>query len=247
MIKCEVKGLNSAIKGAQRNLERYGMRYVETVAANTARGLSDNATLPLGKSQRSKKGGKLKNGEGSVSKDIGKAIGGTSRAFKTVQEHDEKHARQVVALMKLKKLPEASAVARRAGALLSFHSAMSPQLHQQARRNGRVSRFTGKVTTDFKGLDRYRKQTFKHVGKAKAGWLMTGGAPWETAKVPAWILRHGRNGVHSVKGWRVSISNPVAYAKEAMIQRQIYFVMANAIKRTNTQFNAEWKKLNNSN
>lgn len=246
MIKCEVKGLNAAIKGAKRNLERFGMRYIEMVAANTARGLSNEATLPLGRSQRNKKGGKLKNGEGTLSKDIRKAIGGISKAYAKVGTHDESKARQVAALMKKRNLMAASAVARSAGAHLSFHPTMSPELHQRARRKGRVQNMTKDVTPDFRGLARYRKLVFKHVGKAKAGWVMMGGAPWETVKVPAWILRHGRLGIHKVNGWKVSISNPISYAKEVTIKRQVHLVKVNAIKRANTQFNAEWRKFNNT-
>lgn len=238
-IKCTVKNLDRAIKDAVKNAEENGGRFVTMVASTASRGLAINATVPLGRSQKGS--GKLKSGEGSLTKDIFKAAGGNTRIYRTVAWHDQRKASQVLAVMKKGRIKAAESIARKTGAQLTFHQRFNPTFHQSARRNGRVSKFTGIVTPDARGRERYRKQTAKHIGRAKAGWLMGSGSMWVT-KMPKWIERHGRIGRYYQNGLKITIINPVPYASDAMVQSMVPNVILNAIKATNYKMNAERRK-----
>lgn len=237
-IKCSVKGLDKAIKEAVKNAEIDGNRYVYLVASTASRGLAINATVPLGRSQRGS--GKLKSGEGTLTRDIYRSAGGNTRIYRTVSQHDRQRARQVLAVMKQGRIKAAESIARKSGAQLTFRQKFNPSFHQTARRNGRVSSFSGIVTPDVRGRERYRKQTAKHIGRAKAGWLMGYGG-W-TTKMPRWIERHGRLGRYYKHGLKITIINPVPYSSDAMVQSLVPKVIFNAIKSTNTKLNAERRR-----
>lgn len=53
-VRIDVKGMDSALKKAKTNIERFGNLYTTLLAYNTASGMCFNATLPLGKNRKSK-------------------------------------------------------------------------------------------------------------------------------------------------------------------------------------------------
>lgn len=79
------------------------------------------------------------------------------------------------------------------GQVVRFYQSYSPEFHTSARKNGRVSSFTGNVVLNRKSTENYKNKVFKHIGKAKSGWLINTSYGW-AARAPQWIARHGKTG-----------------------------------------------------
>lgn len=107
-VRIDVKGMDSALKKAKTNIERFGNLYTTLLAYNTASGMCFNATLPLGKNRKSKVSGR-KSGEGAVSRDVSRAGRGVGSFINQLKERDIKRARQVAGMLSLKADPQKAA------------------------------------------------------------------------------------------------------------------------------------------
>ena len=246
MIKCNVEWLDKAIRDGHKNIQRFGGLFLDMYASNVARGMCFNATLPLGKNRKSKVAGR-KSGEGSASRDIARAVGAPGKAYRMFKERDPVMARPVYAMLRQKKEQEAQQVAFDSGVPVTFYASFTKRMHKDARRRGTVDAFSGRVTSDSRGLKKYRMEVFKHIGKAKSGWTWPTSYGWQaTGRLPQWITRHGLNGIYRRTGDSVEIINPVPYAKEAMIERLFPLVYSHALTATNLKLHHEWKRINKS-
>ena len=93
-VRIDVKGMDTALKKAKTNIERFGNLYTALLAYNTASGMCFNATLPLGKNRKSKVSGR-KSGEGAVSRDVSRAGRGIGSFINQLKGRDIKRARPV--------------------------------------------------------------------------------------------------------------------------------------------------------
>ena len=240
-VRIDVKGMDSALKKVKTNIERFGNLYTTLLAYNTASGMCFNATLPLGKNRKSKVSGR-KSGEGSVSR-AGRGVGSFINQLK---ERDIKRARQVAGMLSLKADPQKAAeVATDVfGQVVRFYQSYSPEFHTSARKNGRVSSFTGNVVLNRKSTENYKNKVFKHIGKAKSGWLINTSYGW-AARAPQWIARHGKNGtIKKLPDGSVEIENNLSYASEAMLKALVPFVQTKALQATNLKLHHEWQRRN---
>lgn len=244
MIKCSVEGLEKAIRDGNKNIARFGRLFLDMYASNVGRGMCFNATLPLGKNRKSKVSGR-KSGEGSLSRDIGLAIGTPSKAYELFQQYDPLHARPAYSMLKNKKIKDAQQMALDGGVPVTFYANFSKQMHTEARKNGHVDQSSGRITADVKSLKKYRNEMYKHIGKAKSGWTWPSTYGWQAVgRLPNWITRHGLNGEYKATAESVEIMNPVPFAKEAMLEKMYPLIYANALSATNLKLNHEWKRLN---
>ncbi len=240
-----MKGMDIAIKKAKTNIERFGALYTTLLSYNTASGMCFNATLPLGKNRKSKVAGR-KSGEGSISRDVSRAGRGVGTFINQLKQRDLKRAKQVASILTLKK--DASAAAQVAtdvfGQVVRFYQSYSPEFHTSARKDGHVASFTGNVVVNRKSTESYKKKVFKHIGKAKSGWLINTSYGW-AARAPQWITRHGQNGtIKKLPDGSIEIENKLPYASEAMIKALEPFVITKAEQATNLKLHYEWQRRN---
>ena len=153
-VRIDVKGMDSALKKAKTNIERFGNLYTTLLAYNTASGMCFNATLPLGKNRKSKVSGR-KSGEGSVSRDVSRAGRGVGSFINQLKERDIKRARQVAGMLSLKADPQKAAEVATDlfGQVVRFYQSYSPEFHTSARKNGRVATFAGNVVLNRKSTE----------------------------------------------------------------------------------------------
>lgn len=244
-VRIDVKGMDLAIKNAKTNIERFGSLYTTLLSYNTASGMCFSATLPLGKNRKSKVSGR-KSGEGAVSRDVSRAGRGVGSFINQLKERDIKRARQVAGMLSLKADPQKAAeVATDVfGQVVRFYQSYSPEFHTSARKNGRVSSFTGNVVLNRKSTENYKNKVFKHIGKAKSGWLINTSYGW-AARAPQWIARHGKNGtIKKLPDGGVEIENKLPYASEAMLKALEPFVKTKALQATNLKLHHEWQRRN---
>ena len=244
-VRRDVKGMDIAIKKAKTNIERFGSLYTTLLSYNTASGMCFNATLPLGKNRKSKVAGR-KSGEGSISRDVSRAGRGVGTFINQLKQRDLKRAKQVASILTLKK--DASTAAQVAtdvfGQVVRFYQSYSPEFHTSARKDGRVASFTGNVVVNRKSTESYKKKVFKHIGKAKSGWLINTSYGW-AARAPQWITRHGQNGsIKKLPDGSIEIENKLPYASEAMIKALEPFVITKATQATNLKLHYEWQRRN---
>lgn len=244
-VRIDVKGMDIAIKKAKTNIERFGDLYTTLLSYNTASGMCFNATLPLGKNRKSKVAGR-KSGEGSISRDVSRAGRGVGTFINQLKQRDQKRAKQVASILTLKK--DASTAAQVAtdvfGQVVRFYQSYSPEFHTSARKDGRVASFTGNVVVNRKSTESYKKKVFKHIGKAKSGWLINTSYGW-AARAPQWITRHGQNGtIKKLPDGSIEIENKLPYASEAMIKALEPFVITKAEQATNLKLHYEWQRRN---
>lgn len=244
-VRIDVKGMDIAIKKAKTNIERFGDLYTTLLSYNTASGMCFNATLPLGKNRKSKVAGR-KSGEGSISRDVSRAGRGVGTFINQLKQRDLKRAKQVASILTLKK--DASTAAQVAtdvfGQVVRFYQSYSPEFHTSARKDGRVASFTGNVVVNRKSTESYKKKVFKHIGKAKSGWLINTSYGW-AARAPQWITRHGQNGsIKKLPDGSIEIENKLPYASEAMIKALEPFVITKATQATNLKLHYEWQRRN---
>lgn len=244
-VRIDVKGMDIAIKKAKTNIERFGALYTTLLSYNTASGMCFNATLPLGKNRKSKVAGR-KSGEGSISRDVSRAGRGVGTFINQLKQRDQKRAKQVASILTLKK--DASTAAQVAtdvfGQVVRFYQSYSPEFHTSARKDGRVASFTGNVVVNRKSTESYKKKVFKHIGKAKSGWLINTSYGW-AARAPQWITRHGQNGtIKKLPDGSIEIENKLPYASEAMIKALEPFVITKAEQATNLKLHYEWQRRN---
>lgn len=237
--------MDIAIKKAKTNIERFGDLYTTLLSYNTASGMCFNATLPLGKNRKSKVAGR-KSGEGSISRDVSRAGRGVGTFINQLKQRDQKRAKQVASILTLKK--DASTAAQVAtdvfGQVVRFYQSYSPEFHTSARKDGRVASFTGNVVVNRKSTESYKKKVFKHIGKAKSGWLINTSYGW-AARAPQWITRHGQNGtIKKLPDGSIEIENKLPYASEAMIKALEPFVITKAEQATNLKLHYEWQRRN---
>ncbi|PNC17333.1 hypothetical protein CXU22_12030 [Akkermansia muciniphila] len=237
--------MDIAIKKAKTNIERFGALYTTLLSYNTASGMCFNATLPLGKNRKSKVAGR-KSGEGSISRDVSRAGRGVGTFINQLKQRDLKRAKQVASILTLKK--DASAAAQVAtdvfGQVVRFYQSYSPEFHTSARKDGHVASFTGNVVVNRKSTESYKKKVFKHIGKAKSGWLINTSYGW-AARAPQWITRHGQNGtIKKLPDGSIEIENKLPYASEAMIKALEPFVITKAEQATNLKLHYEWQRRN---
>ena len=214
-VRIDVKGMDLAIKNAKTNIERFGSLYTTLLSYNTASGMCFSATLPLGKNRK-------------------------------LKGRDIKRARQVAGMLSLKADPQKAAeVATDVfGQVVRFYQSYSPEFHTSARKNGRVSSFTGNVVLNRKSTENYKNKVFKHIGKAKSGWLINTSYGW-AARAPQWIARHGKNGtIKKLPDGGVEIENKLPYASEAMLKALEPFVKTKALQATNLKLHHEWQRRN---
>ena len=244
-VRIDVKGMDSALKKLNTYLESFGKKYTKLIDYNTASGMCFNATLPLGKNRKSKVSGR-KSGEGSVSRDVSRAGRGVGSFINQLKERDIKRARQVAGMLSLKADPQKAAEVATDlfGQVVRFYQSYSPEFHTSARKNGRGSSFTGNVVLNRKSTENYKNKVFKHIGKAKSGWLINTSYGW-AARAPQWIARHGKNGtIKKLPDGSVEIENNLSYASEAMLKALVPFVQTKALQATNLKLHHEWQRRN---
>ena len=246
-VRIDVKGIDLAIKNAKTNIERFGSLYTTLLSYNTASGMCFNATLPLGKNRKSKVSGR-KSGEGSISRDVSRAGRGVGTFINQLKQRDIKRAKQVAGILTLKK--DASTAAQIAtdvfGQVVRFYQSYSPEFHTSARKAGHVASFTGNVVLNKKSTESYKKKVFKHIGKAKSGWLINTSYGW-AARAPQWIARHGQNGtLKKLSDGSIEIENKLPYASEAMLKALFPFIITKATQATNLKLKYEWERRNKS-
>lgn len=244
-VRIDVKGMDIAIKKAKTNIERFGNLYTTLLAYNTASGMCFNATLPLGKNRKSKVAGR-KSGEGSISRDVSRAGRGIGTFINQLKQRDIIRAKQVAGILTLKDDPQKAAeVATDVfGQVVRFYQSYHPEFHASARKNGRVASFTGNVVINRKSTESYQNKVFKHIGKAKSGWLINTSYGW-SARAPQWIARHGKNGtIKKLPDGSIEIENNLPYASEAMLKALEPFVITKATQATNLKLHYEWQRRN---
>ncbi len=95
-----------------------------------------------------------------------------------------------------------------------------------------------------KSTENYKNKVFKHIGKAKSGWLINTSYGW-AARAPQWIARHGKNGtIKKLPDGSVEIENNLSYASEAMLKALVPFVQTKALQATNLKLHHEWQRRN---
>lgn len=255
-VRIDVKGMDLAIKNAKTNIERFGSLYTTLLSYNTASGMCFNATLPLGKNRKSKVSGR-KSGEGSISRDVSRAGRGIGTFINRLKERDTKRARQVAGILALstaRKKEDRVSAAKRAekvatevyGQIVRFYQNYSSEFHTSARKAGHVASFTGNVVLNKKSTESYKNKVFKHIGKAKSGWLINTSYGW-AARAPQWIARHGQNGtIKKLSDGSIEIENKLPYASEAMLKALFPFVITKAEQATNLKLKYEWERRNKS-
>lgn len=130
------------------------------------------------------------------------------------------------------------------GQVVRFYQSYSPEFHTSARKNGRVATFAGNVVLNRKSTESYKNKVFKHIGKAKSGWLINTSYGW-AARAPQWIARHGKNGtIKKLPDGSVEIENNLSYASEAMLKALVPFVQTKALQATNLKLHHEWQRRN---
>ena len=140
--------------------------------------------------------------------------------------------------------PAPGAVLDLFGQVVRFYQSYSPEFHTSARKNGRVATFAGNVVLNRKSTESYKNKVFKHIGKAKSGWLINTSYGW-AARAPQWIARHGKNGtIKKLPDGSVEIENNLSYASEAMLKALVPFVQTKALQATNLKLHHEWQRRN---
>ncbi len=225
MIKCQTQNIDKILKQAEKYLEGNEHDFLKDVAQLAAKNFREMATLPLGASQKGK--GKLKAGEGTISKELNRAVGSKTKIYELAPQKNKK---QIYYLIKNNKSDVANKIAHKNGVNLRIVN-FNPTLHKMQRVNGHVDKDSRLITNDEKQRDNYRKNYLnKQVGKLKSGWLLPG------QKAQKWISRHGANCKMIDGETYIIISNPMSYAKENMIGSLIQPSIKKAYKGAISKF-----------